>query len=153
MIDTDTFPLEPVILVGVDGSADSKEALRWAAQEARARGGVVHAALAWQIPSIALIGPYVAPDLHEDMRRAAEATLAAAVASVADDLAGVHVTTEAVEGVPSRVLELASAKADLLVLGSRGHGTISRIILGSVSRHMTTHALCPVVVVRHQRCA
>jgi nucleotide-binding universal stress UspA family protein len=152
MIDPDKFPVEPMIVVGVDGSEDSKEALRWAVEEARVRGGVVRVVLAWQVPTMALIGPYVVPDLHASTRRAAEATVAAAVAC-ADNSGGVRVTSEAVEGVPTRVLELASAKADMLVLGSRGHGKVSRIILGSVSRHMTTHAHCPVVVVRHQRCA
>jgi nucleotide-binding universal stress UspA family protein len=142
-------------VVGVDGSEDSKEALRWAANEARERGGVVHAILVWQVPSMALIGPYVPPDLHAITKRAAETTLAACLAAVADDLAGVPVHSDAIEGVTTQVLEAASEKADLLVVGSRGHGKVSRIILGSVSKHLSVHAPCPVVVVprRQNRCS
>lgn len=144
----DDFSPEPRIVVGVDGSEDSEEALRWAAAEARRRGATLCAVTAWQVPSIALIGAYVPGDLYENSKLAAQMTLDSALEAVAGELGGVRVVREVLEGAPTSVLGAVAEGADLLVLGTRGHGTISSIILGSVSKHMSTHAPCPVVVVR-----
>ena len=63
---------------------------------------------------------------------------------------GAHVLARVVEGSPARSLLDISKGADLLVLGSRGHGPFVGMLLGSVSEYCAAHATCPVVVVRHQ---
>lgn len=60
------------------------------------------------------------------------------------------VRTQVAEGNPARVLLSAAAGADLLVVGSRGHGGFTEALLGSVGQHCAHHARCPVVVIRGQ---
>ena len=139
------------LVVGLDGSVGSLAALRWAAQEARLHGGAVHAVMAWQHPQA-----YGAPNiwgLGMDASLDTETLLASATAEAArlGEQAGrspdVVITTEAVEGHPAEVLLGAANGADLLVVGSRGHGGFVGSLLGSVSQHLVAHSRCPVVVV------
>jgi nucleotide-binding universal stress UspA family protein len=136
----------PVIVVGVDGSPSSAAALRWAGRQARATGASLRVITSWHDPSAY---GYEVP-LPSDWRPDQEAARiqADALAAAADELDGVTVETSVSEGQAAAVLVEASAKADLLVVGSRGHGELAGILLGSVSEYCAAHADCPVVVVR-----
>lgn len=140
------------IVVGVDGSDESKEALRWAVDEARLRGDTLHATYVWSYPYPYVSAPLLAPPVStiaiSDVRESAEAMLDSVLDEVLGDAPGVEVERAAVEGVPALVLVEAAKGADLLVLGSRGHGGFSGLLLGSVSQQCAHHAECPVVIVR-----
>jgi nucleotide-binding universal stress UspA family protein len=140
----------PRIVVGVDGSASSLAALRWAVHQAELTGGTVDAVVAWQMPATMTgfgFAPVAVADGSE-MERTAERALDQAVTKVADPERGPAVRRLVVQGFPASVLLGASAGADLLVLGSRGHGGLSGALLGSVGQHCLRHARCPVVIIR-----
>lgn len=136
---------EKVIVVGVDGSESSKEALRWAARQAELTGDDLRVIMSWEIPSMA----YWAP-LPEglDFDKETRVALHQAVTDVLGDNPRVAVTEVVREGHPAPVLLAESSTAELLVVGSRGHGEFTGMLIGSVSEHCVTHASCPVVVVR-----
>jgi nucleotide-binding universal stress UspA family protein len=135
------------IVVGVDGSDESKEALRWALGEARLRGARVVALRAWIYPALAAGGLIpVTADLVEQLSANEQKELAATVAEVAGE-SDVEVEQVVVEDAPARALVAASEGADLLVVGTRGHGGFSGLLLGSVSQQCAHHASCPVVIV------
>lgn len=129
------------IVVGVDGSEPSQEALRWAAHQAQVTGAELVAVIAWHLPE--MYG-YVGRDYDEDARKALESTLE----KVLDPSSPVQVTTRVAEGRPAPVLLETAKDADLLVVGAHGHGFFEGMRLGSVSQHCVHHATCPVVVVR-----
>ena len=138
---------EQTIVVGVDTSDSSKEALRWAAHQAELTGSGLRVVIAWEIPSMAFWAPLPEGlDLAKDAKDALDKTLL--------DVLGadpkVPVTTVVAEGHPAPILLEQSRDADLLVVGSRGHGEFTGMLLGSVSEHCVAHASCPVVVVRQQ---
>jgi nucleotide-binding universal stress UspA family protein len=138
------------IVVGVDGSPSSVAALRWAVAEAELTGDTVKAVFAWQYP-IAAGGYGWAPVLMDDgidMQAVAEKTLTEAIDEVAQPGCSVTVERQIAEGYAPSVLVDASAHADLLVVGSRGHGTFTDALIGSVSQNCAHHAKCPVVIVR-----
>jgi nucleotide-binding universal stress UspA family protein len=133
------------IVVGVDGSASSAQALRWAAEEARVRGSRLEAIQAWE----RIIGRLPrSPTSDEAFKRNANEILAAAVAGLPADERPANIDSRAVEGHAAAVLIEASAGADLLVVGSHGHGGVVGALLGSVSHRVAEHAHCPVVIVR-----
>jgi nucleotide-binding universal stress UspA family protein len=130
------------IVVGIDGSPESSQALRWAAREAELSGCELHAVLAWHIPFT-----YGVLDMNEpDWAAHASQVLATAVAGALEGTAAARVVQEVVEDYPAAALLHAAEEADLLVVGSRGRGTFAGLLLGSVSRHVAAHASCPVVV-------
>jgi nucleotide-binding universal stress UspA family protein len=135
------------IVVGVDGSAGSKRALQWAADEAVLRGAELVIVHAWHLPPGAYV-PYVpaAATAVGMMEEDAEKLLADAEASIAMP-AGVRMRHVAVEGTAATQLLHQAADADLLVVGSRGRGGFTGLLLGSVSQHCAHHAPCPVVIV------
>jgi nucleotide-binding universal stress UspA family protein len=138
------------IVVGVDGSSGSKTALRWAMTQARLTDATVEAITTWQEQVLNGFAYGYAPvafdeeDLATAMRKILDATIAEVSAGLDRP---VTVLTRVTEGHPAQVLLDAAAGAQLLVLGSRGHGTFAGILLGSVSQHCVQHAPCPVVVV------
>ncbi len=137
------------IVVGVDGSENSLDALRWAADEARLRGCRLHAVGTYTTPIMSTGYELAVPD-PADLDAAASQTLGAAVATVRDEggLEGVEVDTAALDGhAGERLLEL-SETAEMLVVGSRGHGGFMGLLLGSVTTYVVNHSACPVVVVR-----
>jgi nucleotide-binding universal stress UspA family protein len=142
----------PVIVVGVDGSEESKRALRWAVEEAALRHVPVRAVYAWTPPLVpGALGFAVLPAADLDaVREGAVELLDAAVDEVVDG-SGVEVTRAAVQGAPAKVLLQAAEEADLLVVGTRGHGGFAELLLGSVSQQCAHHATCPVVVIPHER--
>ena len=140
----------PRIVVGADGSPASRAALRWAVRQAELTGATVHAVIAWHDP-VATGGYAWAPAAlldSTDMQEAAEKALSDEIGEVVGARSDVRVRPEAIEGNPAQVLIGASAGADLLVVGSRGHGGFAGALLGSVSQHCVHHADCPVVIVR-----
>jgi nucleotide-binding universal stress UspA family protein len=136
-----------LVVAGVDGSEESAAALKWAAAYAAATGARLRAVLAWHYP--AAVGPApvgVAPAAVSDEVRASMAeALAKAIAAAAP---GADVEQQIGYGHPAEVLISQSQEADLLVVGNRGHGKFTGMLVGSVSIHCVTHAHCPVVVVR-----
>jgi nucleotide-binding universal stress UspA family protein len=137
------------IVVGVDGSPASSAALGWAVREAELTGDTVLAVIAWQYPIAAGWAP-VAMDDGIDLEAIAEKTLAQAIDEVAKPGSAVTIERRVVKGYAPSVLLDAAAGADLLVVGSRGHGTFAEALLGSVSQHCAHHAKCPVVIMRGQ---
>jgi nucleotide-binding universal stress UspA family protein len=136
------------IVVGVDGSEGSNEALRWAARQAKLTGGTLRAVIAWHVPTTVYLGPLPAGlDFEGDAR----AALSQAVQEVLGPDPGIEVSQVVEEGHPAPVLIAQSTDAELLVVGSRGHGEFTGMLLGSVSEHCVSHATCPVVVVRGPR--
>ena len=139
------------ILVGIDGSPSSKAALRWAIRQAKLTGASVDAVTAWHIPA----GYGIAPGPVDvfDFDSNAKGVLAEALAEVSTLAPEVTVRPQVTEGHAAEVLLRASHGADLLVVGSRGHGGFASALLGSVSQYCVVHAHCPVLVMRdgHQR--
>lgn len=138
------------IIVGIDGSSASKAALRWGIGEARLRGSTVTAVHAWQIPLEYGMyeGMVVADGAPEAFEKASEQLAQETVAAVVGSDVTVPVTVELRHGPASKVLVDASRDADLIVVGSEGHGAFTGMLLGSVSLHLLHHAACPVTVVR-----
>ena len=133
-------------MVGVDGSASSKEALRWAADEAGRRGDVVEVVLVWDNPyrDMWLPSDPAGSDPLAHLRAGLERT----VSTVLGEQPAVKVETAVVEGHAAQVLVDRARGADLLVVGSRGHGGLAASFLGSVSFNCAAHSPCPVVLVR-----
>lgn len=138
----------PVVVVGVDGSTASQDALKWAASYATLAGAELRAVGAWQWP--VTLG--VALPLPEDYSAIDDAKKAVeqAITDALGDSPACPVVPEIIEGSAAPVLVEASARADLLVVGSRGHGGFTGLLVGSTSEFCVHHAHCPVVVVRHQ---
>jgi nucleotide-binding universal stress UspA family protein len=135
------------IVVGVDGSESSRQALRWAARQAQLTGSRLEVVITWELPtSFGWVPPYPS-DFNPagDAERAAEEEVGAALSSYPD----VGVQTTVVEGHPAPTLVQASVGAELLVVGSRGHGEFAGMMIGSVSQHCVATAHCPVLVWRH----
>jgi nucleotide-binding universal stress UspA family protein len=130
------------IVVGVDGSDGGQRALRWAAREAASRGGTVHAVTAYTFDALD-----AAAISRPEQHKLAEAALATQVAPIREDVPAVTITTQATLGAAPDVLIEAARDADLLVLGSHGHGRLFHAVLGSVTEASIRAATCPVVVV------
>nr|WP_217180477.1 universal stress protein [Nakamurella multipartita] len=135
----------PRIVVGVDGSPASVDALRWAAGQADLIGAAVEAVISWEYPSTSGME---FGSLDIDWAENARAALADALDVALGEDAG-RVTGTVTRGHPAEVLVAAAQGADLLVVGSRGHVALPGRLLGSVSEHVAARASCPVVVVRH----
>jgi nucleotide-binding universal stress UspA family protein len=140
------------IVVGLDHSEQATRALQWALEEAELTDARLIAGRAWTMPlvpvGVGVAGAVPEPlSYREDHRAIAEE--AADQAMLAAGLAGQAVDVRTAEGSPADVLaETALAEeADLLVVGTRGHGGLASLVLGSVSSHLVRHAPCPVVVV------
>ncbi|HVV29360.1 MAG TPA: universal stress protein [Mycobacteriales bacterium] len=133
---------EHTIVVGVDGSKASETALRWAVGEAAATGREVRAVTAWSqaLESGAGLPTHTVAEMVETYRAAQDELLR----SVARP--GVTVRGEVIEGTAADVLLEAAQGADLLVLGTHGHGAVMRALMGSVSARCLRLAACPVVV-------
>jgi nucleotide-binding universal stress UspA family protein len=132
------------IVVGVDGSDQSRKALRWSARLAGIFGARLDAVAAWEYPPS--FGWSVIPDdwnPSEDTRKMLEQT----VTEVLGDQTPPGLQLEVREGVPARVLLDSSKDAQLLVVGSRGHGGFAGLLLGSVSSNVAEHATCPVLII------
>lgn len=138
------------IVVGVDGSDTARRALAWAAEEARVRGAQLEVVHTWQIPYAGGY-PYAlgAPDLDQ-IEQAARALLDEMVDALDESQLVEPAERNAASGDPAAVLLDVAQAADLLVLGSRGVGGFTGLLLGSTAHHVVHHATCPVVVVPPQ---
>lgn len=135
---------EAKIVVGVDGSDSSVQALRFAARLAPALDARIHAVACWDFPQ--MYAGYVPPDF-DAFEAAAARTMTEALGKAFGPDAPVSVTQELVRGpAPAKLIE-AGADAALLVVGRRGHGGLMGMHLGSVSSACVSHAACPVLVV------
>lgn len=135
---------KPRIVVGVDGSESSIEALRWAARLAPSLDAEIDALMVWEYPhtyGFAVFPDDYRPDL--EAARALTESIVTAFGSTTPD--GLRESVR--EGHPSQVLTDASRGAGMLIVGSRGHGGFAGLLLGSVSAHCAEHAACPVLVV------
>ncbi len=134
----------PPVVVGIDGSASSLEALGWAGDYAATMGLPVEIVTVWDWPSS--YGWEVPLPEGYDPSADAERVLSEPAATLARHHPGLSVTTTIVEGHPAQVLVERSHGAALLVVGSRGHGEFAGMVLGSVSEHCAAQARCPVLV-------
>lgn len=135
------------IVVGVDGSGPSIKALEWAVQQARRTGAKIEAVQAWEVPTMYGSGMMVMPG-GEEFDKSAKQSLEAAVDHALGGVSDVAVETHTIGGHPAKSLIDMAEGADLLVVGSRGHGGFIGSLMGSVSHYCVNHAPCPVVVVR-----
>lgn len=138
---------EPVVLVGVDGSAAGMHALDWAAQEAAARSLGLVVACAYALPSFSaatLDGGFAALD-DSAIRAGVQAVLDEATERVAGR--GLQVRSEIAVGDAAGVLVEMSQRAELAVVGTRGRGGFAERLLGTVSSALPAHSSCPTVVV------
>jgi nucleotide-binding universal stress UspA family protein len=137
------------IVVGVDGSPGSRTALKWAAAEAADHGADLTVVNVWEhtlappAGSVSVSEHYV-PDASQ---RTAD-DLVQVIREELGDEPSVIVQPRVKQGSPAKMLIEESADADLLVVGTRGHGGFAGLVLGSVSQHVAAYARCPVVVVR-----
>lgn len=133
----------PRIVVGVDGSKSSIDALRYAKRIADGLGASIDAVTAWHYPTatFAVFPEDYRPDM--DAQQVLTATLASAFGTATID--GLKTTTS--QGYPARVLIDRSRGAEMLIVGSRGHGGFVGLLLGSVSAQCAEHAKCPVLIV------
>jgi nucleotide-binding universal stress UspA family protein len=136
------------VVVGDDGSTASRDAVLWAAEDAARRGTKLHIVRCWQMttapqPTSWQVG-YIPP--MEGWEGAVLQELNAAWTSLRDGVPELQL--HAVHGNPGRVLVEASRDADLIVVGSRGHGRLAELVLGSVAAQVARAAQCPVVIVR-----
>jgi nucleotide-binding universal stress UspA family protein len=132
------------IVVGVDGSAASIEALRWAATQAELTSATIRAVATWQSPDEHGIAAYAAEiDWADVTQRTLDIAIKEAGLGDRPDVQAV-----VLQGVPAHVLVDASRQAQLLVVGTRGHGGFVGLLLGSTSAYVIAHAACPVLVVR-----
>ena len=141
------------IVVGIDGSRESRQALEWAIEEARIRGDEVQAIHAWQYPlTTGSVEGVVAPALHVDFKAEARALADKVVTEVVGDgEAPVPVIVETPQKPASIALIAASTGARMVVLGSRGRGGFAGFVLGSVGQECVKHAHCPVVIIPHEQ--
>ena len=138
------------IVVGVDGSECSQHALRWAVEEAALRKAVLTVVHVWHEPYAAMVGPFAAvPPMPELYEEAAQRVLDDAIAAVDTTALVEPPVPHLVAGQPASALLEAADEATLLVVGSRGRGGFTTLLLGSVSHQVINHARCPVVVVHH----
>lgn len=147
-------------VLGSDGSDCAQHAASWAVQHAPGRADTIRVATAWNIPAVPSLAPMGPSAPSWDVRTVEQAAGASAEAAAVrvrsklgldPDAAGpddaIHVETDVREGPTSSVLIDAAHEAALLVLGSRGLGGFSRLVLGSTSTQCATHAPVPTVIV------
>lgn len=132
-----------LIVVGVDGSQASKDALGWAARQARLTGASLRAVASWRWPNyITRVPPGADP--AADTRR----TLDEVLEEVLADQTDLEITRHVVEGPPGPALLTQAVGAELLVVGAKGRAAFPGMLLGSVAEYCVRNGECPVVVVR-----
>jgi nucleotide-binding universal stress UspA family protein len=139
------------IVVGIDGSPGATEALRFALDEAAVSGASLTAVTAWDVPPGAYGGPKSVALAHEFFENEGRDHLETCLESAGATQSGVALERQVVRGDARRVLCHAAQSADMLVLGSRGLGTVKSLLLGSVGMYCVHHAPCPVVIVPSSR--
>ncbi len=141
------------IVVGIDGSQGARRALEWAVAEASLRDAHLVVVHAWLEPAAVAVGSVITaggvePEIFE---QTAERTMADVLGAVDTTALPQGIERHVVAGAPARALLDAAKDADLLVVGSRGLGGFSGLLLGSVSQQVAHHATCPVVIIPTHR--
>ena len=146
------------IVVGVDGSEESRAALAWAVEEGRLRQAPVLAIHAWEVPMVPAPTGLVPPSVEvvgdlTELREDAADLVETMVREIAGDAADVEIRPLTVEDKPVNALLDAAERNDaqMIVVGSRGHGGFVSLLIGSTSDQVARHATCPVVIHRHRR--
>jgi nucleotide-binding universal stress UspA family protein len=133
----------PVVVVGVDGSEGSSDALRWAAGQAKMTGAALRVVTSWRWPNyVTRVPPGV--DLAAETQR----TLHEAVTGIRADFPDLDITEHVVQGPAGPSLLQHAENAALLVVGARGRAAFPGMLLGSVAEYCVRNGPCPVVVVR-----
>jgi nucleotide-binding universal stress UspA family protein len=139
------------IVVGVDGSSHSQEALTWAVKHAALEHAALTVLTVHEVAASAWTGNPIIYAEDKPAEEKAQHAAQEAVDKVIGEL-GVRpdsVTVRAISGRPAQALVEASHDADLVVVGSRGAGGFASLLTGSVTSQVVSHATCPVVVIRH----
>jgi nucleotide-binding universal stress UspA family protein len=136
------------IVVGFDGSKYAEAALEFAVEEASLRRARLLIVFAWEIPMMIEPMGFYPQQSFRGLPDEAEITVQWAVARAQELQPQVACEGEAIEGHPAAVLLKEAEDADMIVVGSRGRGGFTSLLLGSVSQQVVHHASCPVVVVR-----
>ncbi len=135
----------PRIVVGIDGSAPSLNALQWAARQAELTNATLEVIMTWDWP----FAYGRTPMLHEsDPVGESRRTFEAAISKIQHEHPSLQVSPKLEHCHPAKALIDASKGADVLVVGSRGHGEFAGMVLGSVSQHCATKAQCPILIHR-----
>jgi nucleotide-binding universal stress UspA family protein len=144
----------PGIIVGIDGSDQSRHALEWAVREAAVRQAPLTVLTVQQPASTGYWGagafPYPYPydqDLAKQALKMAQEETDSTLEKASPGFRPPSVTVQAITGLPAETLLHAAEGADMLVVGTRGSGGFERLLLGSVSTQVIHHASCPVVVI------
>ncbi|MBP2703917.1 universal stress protein [Microbispora sp. RL4-1S] len=145
-----TMPTTMPVVVGADGSEASLRAVDWAGEEAALRGAplrIVHAALLWSAYVPLVPQP---PRWAAAAEAAADEMLGEALIRARAGRPRLEAGTETIDGTAREVLLALAGRAQLVVVGSRGHGGFTELLLGSVPRYLATRAPCPVAVIRER---
>jgi nucleotide-binding universal stress UspA family protein len=135
-------------VAGTDGSAGSQAALRWALGEARLRKARLEVVHVWHYPWVVVAAGAAAAGVgREEYEAEGRRVLEQSIAELAAEFGDVEVHPRLGTGNAAEVLVRAAAEADLLVIGSRGRGGFTGLLLGSVSLQCAHHATCPVAIV------
>ena len=132
------------IVVGVDGSPSSNAALDWAAQEAEIRGAALELIHAWNYPNLGY-GGYVA--VLEDFEKDASSILNDVVATVREAHPNLKLVSSLLQGPTAQTIMERAKEADMVVVGSRGRGGFTGLLLGSVGQQLVHHCQIPVVII------
>jgi nucleotide-binding universal stress UspA family protein len=136
------------VVVGVDGSKLSTKAIDFAFEQAEAIGGRVVAVHAWNSPFSTYengLGELLFD--NAEVRQASEVLVSESLAGPRSDHPDTAVDVELIPGQPARAILHAAGSADLVVVGSRGRGGFTGLLLGSTSQQVLHHATCPVAIV------
>ena len=142
------------VVAATDGSAESLRAVEWAAREAVLHGVPLRIVSAASLPKLVLL--QLKPERDAVLgfvREHRDRVLAAAVARAAEMAPGLLIETHPLEGPAAQTVTGSGTGALMLVVGSRGIGALTAMVLGSVARYTAGHASCPVVVVREETAA
>ena len=137
------------IVVGIDGSPGADRAVQFAAREARLRNARLRLVEAWYVPAAVYgdVGAAVV-DAGAEYEEEAKRSLEEKVGQLEEELAGITIEQVVRQGRAATVLLEEASDAELLVVGSHGHGGFIGMLIGSVSNECARHAPCPVVIVR-----
>ena len=142
------------IVAATDGSEESLQAVEWAARQAVLHSAPLRIVSAASLPRTASLQLKPERDVVLGfVREHRDQALAAAAARAAEMAPGLLISTDPLDGPPARVITGTASGALMLVVGSRGIGAFTALVLGSVARYTADHASCPVVVVREETAA
>lgn len=136
------------VIVGVDGSQDSVRATKWAAEYAKHIGAPLQVVIAWEVTTLydeTISSKWDHTAVEKKHREVADRVVSEALGD------GAQADVRVEHGNAAEVMVRASPDAQLIVVGSRGHGGFTGMLLGSVSQHLVTHARCPVTVLPHEK--